>query len=276
MSRNAANRNRRGQVNLDTGPVVHNLYVRVLSPGERPSVADQRSRQLTLAILKYIHARIPLFKKMGVQVKIHKVTGVSLANARLRQAMKQRGITSLPSLVATNTYVGNRSIVQVYETNIAEYQAFLRRGREEIKELVSEEDELSAFYGAEMTFEKAEDDTGFGEGGLGEDSTDMMDSYRRMLDRRAQNDKNRKPNIRPKPSKKSGKRSPRAGNVRAPASTANIDDLIESMAGDIDPQTFSEAFSQGGGDSYDPEDGGRNAQDDLMERSFWANQEMSM
>ena len=112
----------------DTEPVVHNLYVLVVS-GTSAAAHDRKSRELTLAILKYINDRLPLLAKMGVKIWVHKVKKSDLGNARLVDAMKQRGIFSLPALVTPNsTYRGNRSIGEVYDKNIAKYQTIMRQG----------------------------------------------------------------------------------------------------------------------------------------------------
>lgn len=274
----------------DTGPVVHNLYVLVVG-GNAAAPNDRKSRELTLAILKYIHDRLPIFTKMGVNIRVHKVNKSDLRNARLVEAMKRRGISSLPALVTpNNTYIGNRSIGEVYEKNIAEYQAFLRQDTEAPTGIAQEDDDLSNFYRSEMTFEKAEIDDGLGndEGGIGEGS-DMMDAYRQMMERRETRETKGSGRGQTAPPKRgSAPAPPKRGGAPAPAGRPDnvaprargtgdsmMDSLIDRMAGDIDAQTFEDAFTGGGGDSLDL-DGGTNAQDDLMEKAYWANQELSM
>jgi hypothetical protein len=259
--------------------VVHNLYVLVV--GENAAAPNSRKgRELTLAILKYIHDRLPVFTKMGVNIRVHKVKKSDLGNARLVEAMKRRGISSLPALVTpNNTYVGNRSIGEVYEKNIAEYQAFLRQGTEAPTGIAQDDDDLASFYRSEMTFEKAADDDGLGDDGDGiGEGGDMMDSYRQMMQRRETKGPGRGQTApgHAAPPKRGGAPAParRPDNV-APRAGGTMDSLIDRMAGDIDAQTFEDAFAGGGGDSLDL-DGGTNAQDDLMEKAYWANQELSM
>jgi len=272
----------------DTGPVVHNLYVLVVG-GNAAAPNDRKGRELTLAILKYIHDRLPVFTKMGVNIRVHKVNKSDLGNARLVAAMERRGISSLPALVTpNNTYVGNRSIGGVYEKNIAEYQAFRRQGTEAPTGIAQDDDALASFYRSEMTFEKAADDDGLGNDGdgIGNDGDgigeggDMMDAYRQMMQRRETRETKGPGRGQPAPPKRGGAPAParRPDNVAPRAGgtgDSTMDSLIDRMAGDIDAQTFEDAFAGGGGDSLDL-DGGMNAQDDLMEKAYWANQELTM
>ena len=260
----------------DTGPVVHNLYVLVIG-GNTAAPNDKKSRELTLAILQYVHDRLPLFNKMGVKIRVHKVKKSDLGNPRLVEAMKRRGITSLPALVSpNNTYVGNRAIGEVYEKNIAEYQAFLRKDVEAPTGMAPDDDDLASFYRSEMTFEKANnDDGGLGEGG------DMMDNYRSMMQRRETRETKDPGRGQTAPSRPAAapSRAPASGrrgdNVSGASGDSSMDSLIDRMAGDIDSQTFEDAFAGGDGDSLDL-DGGNSAADDLMEKAYWANQELSM
>lgn len=276
---------------LNTGPVVHNLYVLTVGGAAR-AANDQKSRDLTLAILKYVHERLEIFTTMGVKIRVHKVKKSDLANPRLVEAMKARGISSLPALVTPNsTYVGNRAIGDVYEKNIMEYEAWKRRDVEGPSGMVAEDD-LASFYQDEMTFERAaqEDDLGDEGDGIGEGG-DMMDSYRSMMQKREGREQRpggpRPP--QPRPPAGSGGRPPAGSGGNPPARRPDnvarggsgddiLDSLIDRMAGDIDSQTFEQAFAGGGGDSLDEEglDTGGNAQDDIMESAYWANQEMSM
>jgi hypothetical protein len=216
---------------------------------------------------------------MGVKIRVHKVKKSDLGNARLVEALKRRGISSLPALVTpNNTYVGNRSIGEVYEKNTAEYKAFLRQGDEAPAGIAQDDDDLANFYRSEMTFEKAAGDDGLSNDGDGiGEGGDMMDAYRQMMQQR----ETKGPDSRHRaPSKQGGVPAParRPDNVASRASgtgDSSMDSLIDQMATNIDAQTFEDAFSGGGGDSLDL-DGGTSAQDDLMEKAYWANQEMSI
>jgi len=252
----------------DAEPVVHDLYVFVVGKTAR-GPSDEKSRELTLAILKYIHERLPLFAEMGVQIRVHKVKQPDLDNPRVVQALEARKISSLPALVTpSNTYVGTRLIKSVYERNALEYDAWRRREVESPTGMTPEDD-LAKFYRDEMSFEKAaendDDSDGIGENG------DMMDAYRTVLQSRNGQQpaaaQGRTARSRPPPAR--GAPPPRrSDNVSA---NDPSDSLVNRMASDIDSQTLS------GSDDLDGEglDAGGSTQDDLMERAYWANQESS-
>lgn len=260
----------------DTGPVVHNLYVLVVDK-QATAPNEMKSRELTLRILNFIHGRLALFTEMGIKIRVHKVRKSDLQNQRLAQAMKAKKISSLPALVTpNNTYLGNREIEEVYEKNVQEFNAWKRRGVESPAGLAPE-DELDTFYQSEMTFERAEADGGDDDDTIGE-GTDMMDSYRMMVQKRETRDASRPRGGRPPPAKSAAPRpaAPSRPNNLGQGATDSMDNLIDRMAGEIDAQTLEDAFSDGGGDSLEDDTPGVNAQDDLMERAYWANQELSM
>lgn len=277
----------------DTGAVPHNLYVKVVTAGD----PDRKSRELTLQVLQYIHGRLPVFKQMGLAVKVNKIRSQDLQNARLVEAMRRRGIARLPALTTpNNVYIGFKEISTVYELNIKEFSHVGRRGEKPVEGAVPEDD-LDSFYADEMTFERAEEDAQ--ETGIGE-SEDMMDAYRRMMERRERSDAGRKGRVgvggRPTTTVSDDRRaapprapvSARPDNIatapprRAPAPAAPLDPddaeiqaTIDRLAADIDDNLHTRAFASGGGDSLD-DDGGADIQDDLMERAYWGNQSSSM
>mgnify|MGYP006132923883 CR=1 FL=1 len=163
---------------------MHHLYV-LVTKGDSP--ADKKSRALTLAILNYVHKRHPLLASMGVALKVHGIANSDLRNPRLIKAMKQKKISSLPALVTpSNTYVGNRSIGEVYETNIAKYKKFQRRpggGGKSVEE--SDSDMIDEYYRKEMA---QPTDTGNSdeESVIGGEGDDMMQALSSMGDRRAE------------------------------------------------------------------------------------------
>jgi hypothetical protein len=269
----------RPAVNLsaaDTGAPTHNLYIKIVPAGD----PDRRSSSLTLEALRYVHARLPIFKQMGINVKVCRVTAAQLANPRLVAAMKARGITRLPALTTgNNTYLGMKEISDLYTRNIKEFEAMTRRGAAEVEGAVLEDDDLQRFYGDEMTFERAEEDAQ--ETGIGEND-DMMESHRKMIERREERDAKRRPRTGAAPPAARG--APRAAPSRPPpaarpdnvgARRAEEDeaDLIARLSEDIDPSLREAAMRGGGGDSYEDDDGGEgtSAQDDLMERAWLQN-----
>jgi hypothetical protein len=271
---------RRGP-SLDTSPVIHNLYVLVVDSSDKSEQA-QKARQLTLLVLQYINSRLGLFTKMGVNVRVHKVRKVDLGNMRLKAAMKAKGITSLPALITpNNTYVGNKAIGGVYERNIKAFEAYNRRGIEGPTGMAPE-DELAKYYGAEMTIDKAKEEDKLGGGEEIGEGKDMMSRYQDMMRHRDQRNK-RKPGSQSTARSQSttgqtARQPPVANrNNNISGGSGDVDKLIEKMAGDIDSQTFEQAFSGHGGDGQvGSTDNNGNAQDDLMEKAYWANQQLSM
>ncbi len=259
------------------GGVLHNLFVQIVDP-HITDPAALKGRQLTLQALQYIHNRIKTFATMGIKVKVNKIRKTDLANPRLVAAMKKKGITRLPALVTPNNiYIGNREIMDVYEKNVKEFEAWGRRDEKQVSGL-GPEDELRDFYAEEMTFDRAAHDQDNGET-MGE-TTDMMDSYRHMMMRRDESAKNRGGGRAPPaslPAEYRGAAPSRPDNVSLnPDNDPDTAMLIERLSADIDSQTFDQAFSGGGGDTHDPSDHTGTAQDDLMEAAFYSNQGTSM
>jgi hypothetical protein len=269
----------------DTSGVNHNLYVKIVTAGD----SDKKSGPLTLQVLEYVHARLPMFKKMGLAVKVNKIRSQDLRNAKLVAAMKRRGITNLPALTTpNNVYLGYKEICDVYERNIKEFAAVGRRGEKPI-EGAAPEDDLTSFYGDEMTFERAEEDaqeTGIGEG------DNMMDAYRDMIERRERSEASRRPRVtrsttgaavterraappRPTVSTRPDNVGAARRQVALDPDDAEIQATIDRLARDIDDNVLTRAHSAAGGDSYD-DDGGADIQDDLMERAYWGNQDESV
>jgi hypothetical protein len=300
------------RVNLaqaDTSHLVHQLYVKVVTAGD----PDAKSREITLQVLRYVHERLKLLTTMGIEIKVNKIRSQDLQNPKLVDAMKHRGITRLPALTTlNNVYLGFNEIHDIYERNIKEYAAFDRRGEKPVDDSPVQEDDLSKYYGDEMTFEKAEDDaqeTGIGEG------DDMMDSYRRMMERRESSESSRRrpgssarpvqtvdtrrdrppaPSARPDNiAPRAARRPPQAPQAphapqapRAPHAPwgaredppdpdeVEFQATIDRLSRDIDDSVRDQAFSVTGGDSLD-DDGGADIQDDLMERAYYANMSSS-
>jgi protein-tyrosine-phosphatase len=262
----------------DTEATRHQLYVKVVGSDD----PDQKSRGITLDVLRYIHARLPAFAQMGIAVKVNKIRSQDLQNARLIAAMQRRGIRRLPALTTpNNVYLGAKEIADLYERNIKELEHTGARGERPVEGAAPDDGDLDSFFRDEMTFERAEEDAqepGIGEGG------DMMDAYRRMMERRESSEKGR--GRRPaagRPSATTSDPSARAAPPRAPASSRPdnvgrrrpVDDpddeiqaTIDRLARDIDGDTRDRAFASGGGDSLD-DDGGYDPQDDLMEKAYW-------
>lgn len=218
---------------------------------------DVQSRKLTLEILKFVQSNLALFAQMGVKVRVHKVKKSDLGNAALVEAMKRQGLASLPALkTPRSVYVGTGAIREIYEKNIADYRAYARRGAPQ-----EVDDDLASFYQSEMTFERAAAD-GDGDGDEIGEGGDLMDAYRTMMHRREGN-----------PGGANG--APK--QKKSPAAARREDNVSRGGTAEASPPTeggaskFEDTFGDGDG-----LDGGNGAQDDLMEKAYWANQELSM
>jgi hypothetical protein len=253
----------------DAGQIAHTLYVKLVAPGD----SDSKSRNITLSALKYVHTRTEAFSKMGITVRVNRIRSQDLHDPRLVEAMRHRGITRLPALTTpNNVYIGLKSIIDIYERNLGEFAARTRRGESDVAGIEPESD-LEAFYRGEMTFAGAEDDAQ--EAGMGE-GDEMMNSYRHMMERR---DSGGPPSAgRPAISgldATSHATPGRPNNIRSSREVdpedAEIQDTIDRLASDIDVNLRQRAFAGGGGDSLDDDGDGDSFQDDLMERSYYAN-----
>jgi hypothetical protein len=224
----------------------HYLYVKVITDSED---IDTKSRAITLDILKFIHARLSIFAKMGILVKVHKVRSQDLQNANIIDAMKMRGITRLPALVIQKTvYIGINDIKKLYEKNIKTFLELNKNDKDN-------DNELDNFYKGEM--QNGVDDNCLGEG------EDMMSEYRKVMENRhggcSVNNSSRMDNSSRIDS------SSRLDNI---ISTDTVfQDTVNKLARDIDPEIKARAFSSGGGDSLEGDDA--DPQDDLMERAYW-------
>lgn len=153
-------------------PTTHDLYVKITAGGD----PDQKSRELTLEVLKYVSANMPVIEKMGIAVQIHRVRAQDLQNARLVSAMQKRGIDRLPALVTpNNVYIGFGEISGAYTRSIGEYRAYAQsaaRSRAAVAPSL-ETDDLTSFYENEMSLAENddEDDEAIGK-------NDMMTKYR--------------------------------------------------------------------------------------------------
>jgi len=291
-----ANQQRRG---IDSSDIVHQIYVKVVDSSIDP---DTKSKQFTLELLKFVHQHLGEFKQMGVSTKVNKIKSADLRNPRLIEAMKRRGITSLPAVVTpNNVYVGLKTIFDLYSRNLKEHVAIAGRGVATPEGAVMEDEDLfRKYYGAEMTLEKALDDTE--DVSVGDSGKDMMTSYREFMASREKMAANRpQPRVTPtrqepgpraappragsRPGPQAGPRPgpqaaprpapPRGENVPPPKATDPDDEeflnMIDELSRDIDDNTRKQAFSSTTGDSND-EEGTNDPRDDLIMNSWLANQ----
>lgn len=275
---------------IDTEKILHMLYVRVVKKSE-----DFKSYDVTMQLLKFLQSKKMLLSEMGIKLKIFSITTEKLQNAKLKMAMRQSKITNLPALkTPEGVYLGFKSIVQVYQTNIVAYTASKRQGKDDVKG-ISSEDEYDEYMRQEMTFERAEEDSS--ETAIGEEN-DMMDQYRHQMQAREAakeraKSKTQKTKTAPKPAKSSrpdnvGSHSTHPGS--RPQSTSQPgqshqtkpqesegEDSIEHIISSMQEVDTEEVFAGGGdGDSTADDTGAVDPQDRFMESRFWSNQESSM
>jgi hypothetical protein len=277
---------------VDTGYQVHNLYVKIVPETE----SDEMSKKLTRQILLYITSRLALLKQMGLKVNVNRVRSKDLQNPALTGAMKRRGISRLPALTTpNNVYLGVKEIVDIYQKNTKEYEAFNRREEKtSYHEMDRPEDNLDQFYRDDMTEDNAKadaEDEAIGD----QDTESMMRSYSRMMQRREKLNKDRK-SYRPdenggngappaRPKQAAGTSAPprpaqssRPDNVHQEGDDAEITGMIDRINTELRGSDVDTAFSKGGGDSLEDDglDGAGSAQDKYMESMFWSNQEDSL
>lgn len=227
---------------------IHNIYV--LDVGSTKTSKDVKKKNLTLSILRYIHQKLPIIKQMGVKIQVHKIKKSELSSKRLVKAMKKRGISSLPALVTPkSTYIGNESIRELYEKNITEYNTFLN-SKTNLGNNTTESggDDLDNYFQNEIKVGDNES-----EGGMDEDedpSNNMMENYRKMLQRREGGNKTQQ---QPKPEQEQHPHATREDNI-------------------TDIPVMNSVMSSGNGDEGMDE----NSQDAFMEQAFWSNQEESI
>lgn len=267
------------------GLAAHHLYILA---GE----ADAASRRLTLIVLRYVRDNLAVFTSMGVRVQVHRVRRADLANPRLVEAMKRRGIGSLPALVTPNkTYVGNSAIIGLYAQNIAALRAGRGEGGKAGKSgkaggggggknppIDDEDDELAAFYGEEMTFSKAGADDSLDDEAIGENGSgmDMMGAYQARMRTREKADASPAGGAGPGPGG-GGAGGARRDNVAA--DEESISALVGRMAGgradSAEAAGGPGGLGGGGAPGEEDDEGGDTPQDLMMEQAFWENQELS-
>ncbi len=277
---------------LSQGPMVHNLYVKIVPDTE----SDEMSKKLTRQVLLYITSRLPLLRQMDLKVNVNRVRSKDLKNPALTSAMKRRGIARLPALTTpNNVYLGVKEIVDIYQKNMKEYEAVNRReAKTTHREMDRPEDDLDQFYRDDMTEDNAKadaDDEAIGD----QDTETMMRSYSRMMQRREKLNKDRK-SYRPdedggsgappsRPKQAAGASAPprpaqssRPDNVHQDGDDVEIAGMIDRIHSELRGSDVDTAFSKGGGDSLEDDglDGSGDAQDKYMSAMFWANQEDSL
>lgn len=146
-------------------------------------VTGKASNKPTLHLLRWIVEVFPYFRKMGVRLSVVPISQKHLANRRLREQLKKKGITSLPALVtAKKTYTGAREIKALYQLWIQKYISWEKKVANPNDEV---EDSVEKFYRDEMSMTKAKEEDQNVEGDPMMQTNNMMDQYRTGVTRRA-------------------------------------------------------------------------------------------
>lgn len=268
-------------------PVAHDLYVHSgkAAAGEAP----RRARESSLEVLNYVDARLSVFRRMRLVVRVHRVRPEDLRHPRLKAALAGRGVTSLPALVTPNNiYVGVAAIGEVYEKNCREFAQWeAARNRRRPAAPLAPEDAVAQFHRMEMGGGDGEE--AVGEGPMDDDDDAMgegggiMDNYRAMIAARSG----------APPGGQGGRGSrtatpPSQGGARAPPpAPARADNLGPGGSAEDDFPGFlarlGGAAPRGGDGGVGGDDegddgamGGTSAQDDLMEQAYWGNMEETL
>lgn len=267
----------------------HLLYVKT-APG---------AAETTLALLRYVAARLPALRRMGAAPRVNRVSDRALASPEVLRAFAARGITGLPALLAGGkVYVGLSAIVGAYDRNL---RALAEGGGGAGGASAAADDEgdpLEAFYRREVS--------GAGGPGAAGDEDEVGEGGGRMLDdlqRHVEARKARAPPPLPGGARGAGTPPPpspgssreggrgaaappgrRPDNVAPPgargrpAPAAEPDDefqaTLDLLARDIDGDLREKAFASS--TPYDEEGGGDDPKDRLMERAYYANREDSI
>jgi hypothetical protein len=220
---------------------IHNLYVGVVSAGD----VNNPSRAATLKVLQFVDSRMTSLLQMGIKIHVYGIRARDLNNSKLISSMRERGITQLPALtVNKNVYIGVDKITNLYDRNITKFVG------NAAAQLSPSDSAMEDYYRAEIskkdTAEESDED-GMGEGG------DMMASYsRRMASRNKKHESELST---------SGRLSvPHGGGENSDVDADSIDPDTDAMRGTLSRL----AQSSGRPDA-------ESAQDDLMERAFYAN-----
>ena len=137
------------------------------------------NREKSVEILEYVLKNIKVINDMKVHIRIVKVHDTKVSK-ELKTKLAEYKITKLPTLItdAKKTYVGVASIRDLFESQIEEYRKFITSGGPSAP---SETDDSLKSYQEKLMNE--------GEDPENDESSDMMDKYRRADARRKKSTK---------------------------------------------------------------------------------------
>ena len=183
----------------------HTIYIL-----DHPSYASQN-----INFLNYIKYYQNVIKNMDVRIKISVLLPTDLNNPEISSILKLKNIDIFPTLVTdTKIYKGMEEIVNIYTTNIKEYNNYLKqveeqkakfnemnnkrteekkieeKRRKENEDNIDDEDQIHSYMNKQLQmkskYDDDEEDTALGDSG----DNSMMDTYRHMIARRDSTKKN--------------------------------------------------------------------------------------
>lgn len=220
-------------------------------------------------VLKFFNAAKSWLGRMGVKIEVSRVTQAQLANPRLVEAFRKKGVTEFPAAKTPNRlFLGVDQITRSYADVIDNFKesTFVkaRPAPPSLSALAASGADLHReFYKDELTMGAAERDTG--EDVLGDPgSKQMMSRFHEIATRRTEKDQSR--------TKRTGAFVDGAAPAPPPARTRTgalsergaMDDIIAKASGPVTQDTLDRAFADDGENA--------NAREDIMMRAFWTNQ----
>jgi hypothetical protein len=157
----------------------HAVYVKVVGAGG----ADQKSRQLSLELLRFLLAHKARIVGRGWALKVFGVYPGDLSDSKVLEALRARGVQRLPALVAGRRVLSGLREIQGFYSGLLGPGRPPAQARSARREPEPDADSaLEGFFRDEMDITKAEkggDDEAVGDELAG--GSDMMSSYNSML-----------------------------------------------------------------------------------------------
>lgn len=242
-----------------------------------------QAQAATVKILQFLAHSKPYLVRLKINLEVKKISPEMLQNARLKQALIAKGITSFPALkTSKRILMGVRNIAEFYSVLMDEFDKILAKhddqqtmaalGRQgvDVPGGASMDDIYRDYFASELTIGAAErdgGDEGMGDGGSDAMMARMHDMIKRRDQINAKRNKRSGAYLDPASQMTQSDRGRKADNV---ADEELIDRLIATTTAPVTAETLDKAFKSEGGSGVD------DAREDLMVRAFWDNQSESI
>lgn len=141
-----------------------------------------RQEPSTLRLLRYLHSKKRQLQQMGARLQVVPLQAEQLGDPRLREALEKKDIGRLPAVdTGRRVLIGVNDIVRFYETAVNQYRQTQRPSR------LSEN--LDEYYAREVSLGKGGSRDGDEPIGGDPSGSQMMDNYRKMMNRRESSNK---------------------------------------------------------------------------------------